>query len=51
MELSTDSGSVAMLAIGAIFAFLWFGFHYPSVWIGVIGILLIIGGVLTTARK
>ncbi len=51
MELSTDSGSVAMIGIGAFFTFIWFAFHYPSIWIGVLGILLIIGGAFITSRK
>lgn len=50
MELSTDSGPVAMSGIGALFTFIWFAFHYPSIWIGVLGILLIIAGAFVSAK-
>lgn len=50
MELSTDSGPVAMIGIGALFTFIWFAFHYPSIWIGVLGILLIIAGAFVSAK-
>ncbi|MCL5990190.1 MAG: hypothetical protein M1166_07665 [Candidatus Thermoplasmatota archaeon] len=51
MELYTNSGPVAMIGIGALFTFLWFAFHYPSIWIGVFGILLVIGGAFIASRK
>lgn len=51
IELSTNSGPVAMIGIGALFTFIWFAFHYPSIWIGIIGILLIIGGAFVTLVK
>lgn len=51
IELSTDSGSVALIVIGALFVFLWFAFHYPSVWIGVVGFFLIIGGIFVSSRR
>ncbi len=50
MELSTDSGSVAMIGIGALFTFIWFAFHYPSIWIGVLGIFLIIAGAFVSTK-
>ena len=51
MEVSTNSSEVAMIVVGAIFSFVWFGFHYPSVWVGVIGVLLIAAGTLITIIK
>lgn len=46
IQVSTNSAKVAMIGIGALFSYIWFGYNYPSVWIGVIGILLILAGFL-----